>query len=69
MIELRTRDGLKEFLSHKAIARVRETGPTSQWHGIRSHIYLFDGALLECQQTAVEVVALIAKEEEKEAAK
>jgi hypothetical protein len=60
---------MKEFVSHKAIARVRETGPTAQWHGIRSNVYLFDGALLECQQTAAEVVALIDKEEEKEAAK
>lgn len=49
------------YLHPQAIARVTEAGVSSQWHGIRSIVRTFDGAVLECSETAHEINAAIAK--------
>jgi len=51
------------YLAPQAIARVTEAGPSSQWHGIRAFVRTFDGAVLECSETAHEINAAIAKAE------
>lgn len=43
------------YLAPQAIARVTEAGTSSQWHGIRSIVRTFDGAVLECSETAHEI--------------
>lgn len=53
-------DGLRqEFVSPNAIARISQTGASSQWHGIRSVVRTFDGKNLECAETASEVAAAV----------
>lgn len=49
------------YVSPQNIARVTEAGVHSQWHGIRSFVRTFDGAVLECSETAHEINAAIAK--------
>lgn len=49
------------YIAPQAIARVTEAGTSSQWHGIRSYVRTFDGAVLECSETAHEINAAIAK--------
>lgn len=44
-----------EYVSPQNIARVTEAGVSSQWHGIRSFVRTFDGAVLECAETAQQV--------------
>ena len=56
--------GTVEYVSPQAIARVIEAEPSSQWHGIRAYVKTFDGATLECSETAHEINAAIAKAEE-----
>ena len=51
------------YLALKTIARVTETGVSSQWHGIRSIVKTFDGQTLECSETAHEINAAIARAE------
>lgn len=43
------------YLAPQAIAQVTEAGVHSQWHGIRSYVRTFDGAVLECSETAHEI--------------
>jgi len=47
------------YLAPNAIALVTEAGMSSQWHGIRAFVHLFDGAVLECSETAHEINAAI----------
>lgn len=56
--------GTVQYVSPRAIARVIEAGASSQWHGIRAYVKTFDGATLECSETAHEINAAIAKCEE-----
>jgi hypothetical protein len=53
--------GTVQYVSPQAIARVIEAGASSQGHGIRSIVKTFDGATLECSETAHEINAAIAK--------
>ena len=46
MIEINTLNG-RQLVAHAAVARIAEAGPSSQWHGIRCYVYLFDGKTLE----------------------
>jgi hypothetical protein len=65
MIELtsRTSSGTtKHYVSASAIARISEAGTSSQWHGIRAYVTLFDGQKLEVEQQASEINKLIEKE-------
>lgn len=43
-----------------AIAAVIEAGPSSQWHGIRSYVKLFDGSTIEANESAAEIARQIA---------
>lgn len=65
MIKLtsRTSSGTTEhYVATSAIARISEAGASSQWHGIRAHVTLFDGQKLEVEQQASEINKLIEQE-------
>lgn len=51
-------------VSPRNIARVTEAGASSAWHGIRSYVRTFDGAVLECSETPQEILEAIAKANE-----
>ena len=59
MIEILRYDGRKELISPAAIARVTEGCASSQGHGIRSIVKLFDGQLIESCNTTDEIMALL----------
>lgn len=65
MITLNTRTSSGHITHHVAasnIARITEAGASSQWHGIRAIVKLFDGDVLEVEETASEVRAMVDKE-------
>lgn len=62
MIKLYDFNGTHHFVAAAAIARVSVACTSSQWHGIRSLVYLFDGKVIECNQTADEVRRLVEAE-------
>lgn len=67
MITLHTRTSrgcITHHVQPQAIARITETGPSSQWHGIRAIVKLFDGDILEVEETADSVRALVDKARE-----
>jgi hypothetical protein len=43
------------YVAADNIARITEAGVSSQWHGIRSFVRLFDGAMLECSEVASDI--------------
>ena len=43
------------YVAPAAIARITEAGVSSQWHGIRSIVKLFDGTTLECSEVACDI--------------
>ena len=43
------------------ICRITEAGASSQWHGIRSIVRLFDGTTLECSEGAGDIRAAVEK--------
>ncbi len=47
------------YVAPDNIARVTEASTSSQWHGIRAIVRLFDGDVLECSDTAHEINAAI----------
>lgn len=59
MIELRDPNGARHIVSAAAIARIVEAGPSSQWHGIRSVVHLFDGKVIEVQEECALIRRLI----------
>lgn len=61
LVSLTGADGARHLLSPKAIARITEAGASSQWHGIRAFVKLFDGHTLEVQQTADEIGRAVAQ--------
>lgn len=58
MIRLTTQQGA-HFVNLENIARISEAGVSSQWHGIRSFLKLFDGTTLECHETASDIAKQI----------
>ncbi len=52
------------YISPQNIARVTEAGASSAWHGIRSFVRTFDGAVIECGETAQEIFDAIEKAKE-----
>ena len=52
MIEVTNINGQRHFLARKAVARVIEASPSSQWHGIKAFVKLFDGGTLEVRESA-----------------
>jgi hypothetical protein len=59
VITLHNSQGLKVLLHRDAIARVVETGASSQWHGIKAVVTTFDGQRYEVGQTVREIEQLI----------
>ena len=49
------------YVAPANIARITEAGVSSQWHGIRSFVRLFDGAVLECSEAQVAAEATMAE--------
>lgn len=60
MIRVTTPDGRAQLLHPDAVASISEAGPSSQWHGIRAYIHLFNDRTLEVQETLQQVEAQIA---------
>ena len=50
------------YVAPANIARITEAGVSSQWHGIRSFVKLFDGVVLECSEVAADIAAQIEAE-------
>ena len=48
------------YVAPANIARITEAGTSSQWHGIRSLVRLFDGAVLECSEVAADIAKELA---------
>lgn len=59
MIELTLFDGRRQYVAPSAIASVAETGASSQWHGVRAVVKLFDGTVIEVRDSAQEVMRSI----------
>lgn len=55
MITLSDINRRQHYLAPSAIARVQETGASSQWHGICAIVHTFDGQVLEVRERAVEI--------------
>lgn len=53
------------YISHlvapSAIACITEASTSSQWHGIRAYVKLFDGKVIEVCETMDHIEAMIAK--------
>lgn len=62
MIKLTDMNGRDVYLAARNVASVNEAGQSSQWHGVRSIVRTFDGAVIECQQEARHVARLIAED-------
>lgn len=52
MIRITDSEGTDHYVAPANIARVVVAGTSSQWHGIRSIVKMFDGATIEAQQEA-----------------
>ena len=59
MITLHDHQGRKLLLHRDAIARVVETGASSQWHGIKAIVTAFDGRQHEVGNTVHEIEQLM----------
>lgn len=59
MIRLSTSCGI-EFVAAENIARITEAGVSSQWHGIRAIVRLFDGGVIEARESAQDIARLLA---------
>ncbi len=59
LIEVTSPEGRKRAVMVSRILTIDEAAPSSQWHGIRSHIHLSGSGTIECQETVAEVAAKI----------
>lgn len=59
MIKLTDINGRDVYVAASNVARVSQADSSSQWHGIKSHVRLFDGGHIECQQDAATVDRLV----------
>jgi uncharacterized protein YlzI (FlbEa/FlbD family) len=55
MIKLTGIDGQRHYVAVQNVARITEAGTSSQWHGIKSYVKLYDGTTLECRESADQV--------------
>lgn len=55
MIAITDHRGMKQLVSLQAIATVKEAGASSQWHGIRSIVKLFDGSIIESSESITDL--------------
>jgi hypothetical protein len=64
MIKLRTptsSGSTTHYVAPENICRITEAGASSQWHGIRSIVRLFDGTTLECSEDVEAIYAAVEK--------
>lgn len=54
--------GTVHYVAPAAISRITEAGTSSQWHGIKSIVRLFDGGVLECSESASSISELANEE-------
>lgn len=59
MITITGINGQKHHLSAAAIASVTEASTSSQWHGIRAIVKLFDKSVIEAQEPAQQIAAAV----------
>lgn len=59
LIQIEDFNGRRQYVSAGAIAQITEAGASSQWHGIRSIVRLFDGRVIESRDSADELAAAI----------
>lgn len=59
MIKITDSNGMANYLAAAAIASVTEAGTSSQWHGIKSYVRLFDGRVLEAVESAAQIAVAI----------
>jgi hypothetical protein len=52
VIEIRDYQGKTHFVAPSAIAQITEAAASSQWHGIRAYVKLFDGSSIEAGDSA-----------------
>ena len=52
MIKIIDYKGREHYVAPGAIAKLTEAGTSSQWHGIRCFVKLFDGTTIESGYTA-----------------
>lgn len=48
-----------EYVAAGNVARISEAPNSSAWHGIRSYVRTFDGAVLECNETAADIRRMV----------
>ncbi len=61
MIEIRDYKGISHYVARDAIATVTVAATSSQWHGIRAYVKLFDGSIIESGDTADMILASMQK--------
>ena len=60
MIRVTYINGCEFHLAATNIASINVTATSSQWHGVRSIVSLFDGGSIECQQEARDIAVQLA---------
>lgn len=65
MIRISTNSGA-HYVAANNIARLTEASASSQWHGIRTIVRLYDGATMEAQERIEDLRKLVEAEMQKE---
>lgn len=60
MIRVTDINGCDFYIAASNIASINVAATSSQWHGVRSIVHLFDGGLIECQQEARDIAGQLA---------
>lgn len=60
MIEITDQAGRSHYIAPGSILCVAETGPSSQWHGIRAIVKTMDGQTIEARETAKAIADAVA---------
>lgn len=59
MVKIIDFNGRTVYAAPDAVASITEAGASSQWHGIRSIVKLFDGRVIEAQEEAGRLAAAV----------
>lgn len=60
MVKMTDRNGLARFVAASAIASISEASASCRWHGTRAIVKLFDGTLIETQESATDLARAVA---------
>lgn len=63
MIKITDYKGCVHFVARDAIAKLSEAGVSSQWHGIRCIVKLFDGSVIEAGDAVDRIAAAVAQQD------